>query len=69
MCCHAVAASGQVPPGNAKGEKSWSTRRQAAKPEIRLTPGKGLDDLTVPLTEIISQVVTTNRVRILRVGA
>jgi len=57
-----VAVTGQVPPGNAKGEKSWSQRRQATKPEIRLTPGKGIKDLTVPLTDIIQQVVTQNRV-------
>ncbi len=57
-----MAVTGQVPPGNAKGEKSWSQRRQATKPEIRLTPGKGIKDLTVPLTDIIQQVVTQNRV-------
>mmetsp|Transcript_11199 Transcript_11199/g.33595 ORF Transcript_11199/g.33595 Transcript_11199/m.33595 type:complete len:325 (+) Transcript_11199:332-1306(+) len=58
----AVTATGKVPPGNAKGEKSWTTRRAVKKAEIRLTPGKGIEDLTVPLEEIIQQVVDQNRV-------
>lgn len=58
----AVKKTGTVPPGNAKGNKEWSTRRQAAKPEIRLTPGKGIQDLTVPLSDVIQQVVDQNKV-------
>lgn len=34
----------------------------AAKPEIRLTPGKGLDDLTCSLEDLIDSVVKGNRV-------
>ena len=39
---------------------------QAAKPEIKLTPGKGVQDLTVPLRDIIQQVVSSNKVRAAR---
>lgn len=55
--------TGAVPPGNAKGNKEWSSRQRAAKPEIRLTPGKGIQDLSVPLSDILQQVVDQNRVR------
>lgn len=37
-------------------------RPRAAKPEIRLTPGKGLDDLTCGVEELIDQVVKTCKV-------
>lgn len=47
----AVEATGVIPPGNAPGEKSWQQRRvAAAKPEIRLTPGKGIQDLNCTVT-------------------
>lgn len=59
----AVKKTGAVPPGNAKGNKEWSSRQRAAKPEIRLTPGKGIQDLSVPLSDILQQVVDQNRVR------
>lgn len=58
----AVSATGEVPPGNAKGVKTWTQRRNATKPEVRLTPGKGLGDLSVPLEDILQQVVDQNRV-------
>ncbi|KAK9788138.1 hypothetical protein WJX73_008305 [Symbiochloris irregularis] len=57
----AVNTLGNVPPGNAKGNTQWSARRKA-KPEIKLTPGKGIQDLTVPLSTIISDVVKSNKV-------
>jgi hypothetical protein len=62
-CVPAVKKTGAVPPGNAKGNKEWSSRQRAAKPEIRLTPGKGIQDLSVPLSDILQQVVDQNRVR------
>lgn len=37
-------------------------RPRAAKPEIRLTPGKGLDDLTCSVEDLIDQVVKTCKV-------
>jgi Grx4 family monothiol glutaredoxin len=56
----AVQASGVIPPGNAPGEKRWQQRRpRAARPEIRLTPGKGLADLTCTVVELVDQVVKT----------
>lgn len=58
----AVEESGQVPPGNAKGNTDWSLRRSAPKPEIKLTPGKGLQDLTCSVEELVDQVVKTNKV-------
>lgn len=54
----AVEETGAIPPGNAPGERSWQQRRpRAPKPELRLTPGKGLDDLSISLEELIDQVV------------
>ena len=61
-CESAVSATGAVPPGNAQGNTQFSARRKA-KPEIKLTPGKGAADLTVPITDLISAVVSTNKVR------
>ena len=58
---------GTPPPGNASGNTQWSSRRQAAKPEVRLTPGKGAQDVTCPMADLIQQVVSTNKVcRVLR---
>lgn len=59
----AVEATGEVPPGNAPGEKKWQQRaRKAARPELRLTSGKGLADLTCTLEFLVDQVVKQNRV-------
>jgi Grx4 family monothiol glutaredoxin len=61
--CAAVTETGSIPPGNAPGEKSWQQRRpRAAKPEIKLTPGKGLQDLTCSVEDLIDGVVKTCRV-------
>lgn len=62
--CSPVAETGTIPPGNMPGERKWAAKKsqQQAKPEIRLTPGKGLDDLTCSLDQLISQVVTSNKV-------
>lgn len=54
--------AGDVPPGNAPGEKKWTTRRKAAKPDIKLTAGKGIQDVTVPISDLIDMVVKSNRV-------
>jgi len=56
----AVENTGAIPPGNAPGEKKWQQRRvRASKPEIRLTPGKGIEDLTCSVEDLIDQVVKT----------
>ena len=54
--------TGAVPPGNVRGETRWTRRARAAKPEVKLTPGKGAADLTVPLEQILDAVVRDNRV-------
>lgn len=61
MVC-AVRQNGEVPPGNAKGNTTWATRRGAARPEIKLTPGKGLQDLSCSVEDLIDQVVKSNKV-------
>jgi len=59
----AVEETGNIPPGNVPGETMWTQRkRRMAKPEIKLTPGKGLEDLTCSIDDLIDQVVKTNRV-------
>ncbi|CAL5224467.1 g7159 [Coccomyxa viridis] len=58
----AVNETGAVPPGNAKGNTTWSIRRSAPKPELKLTPGKGLQDLTCSVEDLLDQVVKTNKV-------
>ena len=56
----AVENTGAIPPGNAPGEKKWQQRKVcASKPEIRLTPGKGIEDLTCSVEDLIDQVVKT----------
>ena len=51
-----------MPPGNAPGATLWAARR-APRPEIKLTPGKGAADLSLPLERILDDVVAQNRVR------
>ena len=58
----AVNETGGVPPGNAKGNTTWSIKRSAPKPELKLTPGKGLQDLTCSVEDLVDQVVKTNKV-------
>ncbi|BFI25074.1 hypothetical protein AXG93_773s1130 [Marchantia polymorpha subsp. ruderalis] len=52
-----VEVTGEVPPGNVQGNTTWTARKQrAAKPELKLTPGPHVT-LTIPLVELIDQVV------------
>lgn len=58
----AVEEAGDIPPGNKPGATDWTQRkRRVAKQEIKLTPGKGLDDLTCSIEDLIDQVVKTNK--------
>lgn len=58
-----VQETGQVPPGNVSGNDRWKAKRRVKpKAEIRLTPGKGIEDLTVGIEVIIDQVVKSNKV-------
>ena len=52
-----------MPPGNNKDNDTWTPKRPQ-KPEIKLTPGKGAQDLTCSMTDLIQQVVTSNKVRL-----
>lgn len=52
-----TALAVQIPSGNAPGNTTWTTRKaRPGKPEVRLTPGKGVQDLTVPMETLIDQV-------------
>jgi hypothetical protein len=52
----AVAETGTIPPGNAPGETKWQSRTaKPARPEIRLTAGKGITGVTIE--QLIDQVV------------
>lgn len=57
----AVQEAGKVPPGNQKDNDTWTPKRQQ-KGEIKLTPGKGLQDLSCSVTDLIGQVVKANKV-------
>lgn len=59
-----VEATGGAPPGNLPaGQADWAPRRPPPPPpEVRLTPGKGLADVTVGLDALIDRVVADNAV-------
>ena len=44
------------------GNTTWSIRRSAPKPELKLTPGKGIQDLTCSVEDLVDQVVKSNKV-------
>lgn len=50
-----------MPPGNNKDNDTWTPKR-AQKGEIKLTPGKGLQDLNCSVTDLVEQVVKGNKV-------
>ncbi|KAI8465313.1 MAG: glutaredoxin [Monoraphidium minutum] len=55
----AIVQTGTVPPGNAPGETKWQGKAARAKSEIKLTAGKAI---SVPISELVDQVVKTNKV-------
>ena len=59
-----VDTTGSAPPGNLPdGQADWAPRRPPPPPaEIKLTPGKGLQDLTVGLDTLIRGVIDDNKV-------
>lgn len=63
--CHiAVEETGAVPPGNAPGaNQGWVRKGARVKPEIKLTPGKGLEDLTCSIEDLLDGVVKSNKVQ------
>lgn len=61
--CGAVQANGAVPPGNARNApQQWVRKSPRAKPELKLTPGKGLQDLTCSVEDLLDTVVKSNKV-------
>lgn len=60
-----VDATGAIPSGNAPGpekEKWQPTRRVPVKQEIRLTSGKGAEDLTCDIKDLVDMVVKNERI-------
>ncbi|MCL7036512.1 hypothetical protein MKW94_020480 [Papaver nudicaule] len=55
-----IAATGKIPPGNESGNSTW-TKKTQKKPDLRLTPGRHVQ-LTVPLENLIDQLVKENKV-------
>ncbi|KAF6170430.1 hypothetical protein GIB67_014360 [Kingdonia uniflora] len=55
-----IAATGNVPPGNASGNATWVKKIQK-KQDIRLTPGRHVK-LTVPLEDLIDRLVKESKV-------
>mmetsp|Transcript_15081 Transcript_15081/g.22816 ORF Transcript_15081/g.22816 Transcript_15081/m.22816 type:complete len:328 (+) Transcript_15081:2485-3468(+) len=53
---------GSVPDGNMKGNKEWTIKKAPSKPELKLTPGKGLEDLNVDMTSLLKTVVKDHKV-------
>jgi len=54
----AVADLGSVPSGNKPGERLWLVRkRKPVKPELKLTPGKGIEDLTVSIESLLETMI------------
>ncbi|XP_030537308.1 bifunctional monothiol glutaredoxin-S16, chloroplastic [Rhodamnia argentea] len=56
-----MTATGKVPPGNESGNTTWIRQPPKKKPDLRLTPGRHMQ-LTVPLEELIDQLVKENKV-------
>jgi len=53
-----VTQANALPPGNEQGVTTFTKRKvQPAKPMLALTPGKGAEDLTVPMTELLAKCV------------
>ncbi|XP_022971349.1 bifunctional monothiol glutaredoxin-S16, chloroplastic [Cucurbita maxima] len=56
-----IKATGKVPPGNESGNATWVRQPPKKKADLRLTPGRHVQ-LTVPLEELIDQLVKENKV-------
>lgn len=59
----AVADCGSIPPGNVQGEDKWKPKKpKRVKQELKLTPGKGIEDLLCSIEDLVKQVVTAEKV-------
>lgn len=56
-----IKATGKVPPGNESGNITWVRQPPKKKADLRLKPGRNVQ-LTVPLEELIDQLVKENKV-------
>ncbi|CAK9323370.1 unnamed protein product [Citrullus colocynthis] len=56
-----IKATGKVPPGNESGNATWVRQPPKKKADLRLTPGRHVQ-LTVPLEDLIDQLVKENKV-------
>ncbi|KAL8152600.1 hypothetical protein V2J09_010360 [Rumex salicifolius] len=56
-----IEAAGKIPPGNEKGNTTWVRAQPKKKADLRLTPGSHVQ-LTVPLEQLIDQLVKENKV-------
>ena len=45
-----------------QGNKQWTAKRVQSRPEIKLTPGKGVQDLTCSVTDLVDQVIRSTKV-------
>jgi len=57
----AIEESGSVPDGNMKGNTKWLPKK-GGKPELKVTGGKGLDDLNIPLKDILNKIVAEHKI-------
>lgn len=58
MLISLVAENGTLPPGNIKGDQRWKPKKASRpKPELKLTPGKGIEDLTCSVEDLVAKVV------------
>lgn len=56
-----IKVTGKIPPGNESGNATWTRQPPKKKADLRLTPGRHVQ-LTVPLEELIDQLVKENKV-------
>ncbi|KAK8518165.1 hypothetical protein V6N13_027646 [Hibiscus sabdariffa] len=56
-----IQATGKVPPGNETGNTTWVRQPPKKKADLRLTPGRHVQ-LTIPLEELIDNLVKQNKV-------
>lgn len=58
-----VAETGNIPAGNKQGEGQWKLRSKAPeKEDLKLTPGKGQEDLKMSLEDLIDSLVKSRKV-------
>jgi len=57
-----INREGDIPSGNKPGQGKWSLKRTPPKSDLKLTPGKGIEDLTIPLEKLIDGLVKSTKV-------